>query len=388
VETDGRCTTVCCNGKCCADNETCDDDGQCQRICLPLRSICNITDPPCCQAGAPAVCSIEANCTTQEEGARCCRPIGEACAGRCDCCENADCVGGTCRLSAGQQCTNGDECAGLVPDCCDSVCTELVGDLNNCGACGNVCQASTGENEVALCVRSETDRAGHCTTACVDGFTRCNEDGPCVALVSDDANCGACGNVCAGNQRCCGGTCMNINTDEANCGECGNACAPSSLCCGGKCKDVQSDPSNCGDCGNLCAVDEVCSGGQCALPACKANGDQCDENSDCCSGSCNGSVCVCSPGSFPAGGTCQTDANCCQGRCVADHCVCFPPDFPPKPGVNGPCLADRDCCSGSCLLDPTGNIGLCTCRPFGSPCDNQFQCCSGNCNGGICSPFD
>jgi hypothetical protein len=158
---------------------------------------------------------------------------------------------------------------------------------------------------------------------------------------------------------------------------------------------MQDDRSNCGSCGNICAIDQICDGGHCRLEFCKGTGDTCGATSDCCTGQglCAGGICTCSPGSFPVGGDCRVDGDCCQGHCIEGVCVCFPPDFPPAPVANGPCIIDRDCCSGACVVDPVFGIGLCTCRPLGSPCDNQFQCCSGNCNdtplgGRLCSPFD
>lgn len=84
----------------------------------------------------------------------------------------------------------------------------------------------------------------------------CN--GICIAIDSDPANCGACGNACLGGDaiclagKCnCGGPledycdgvgCMDVSSDFANCGACGNACDPNNdqACVAGNC--VPNDP--------------------------------------------------------------------------------------------------------------------------------------------------
>lgn len=84
----------------------------------------------------------------------------------------------------------------------------------------------------------------------------CN--GVCIAVDSDPANCGACGNACMGSDSVCvagkcgcgtqgmdycdGAGCMDVTSDFANCGACGNACDPNNdqACANGVC--VPNDP--------------------------------------------------------------------------------------------------------------------------------------------------
>ncbi len=102
IEFDPDCPTGCCNGVCCTADEAC-ISGVCTPTCIPVQSVCNPTAPTCCQS-TPTECSVEANCTTTQGEARCCRPVGQACSNRCDCCGNADCTNGVCGLADGQQC--------------------------------------------------------------------------------------------------------------------------------------------------------------------------------------------------------------------------------------------------------------------------------------------
>jgi hypothetical protein len=70
---------------------------------------------------------------------------------------------------------------------CGGLCGDTSSDVNNCGACGNVCDAG------AIC------QAGACVFACTIGHTDCDglaENG-CETDISGDAgNCGACGDIC------------------------------------------------------------------------------------------------------------------------------------------------------------------------------------------------
>lgn len=188
---------------------------------------------------------------------------------------------------------------------------DLSSDDENCGACGVRCandeQFEVRFNGITRCV------AGACQLVCSPRFDDCNklpEDGCETNLYTDDVdNCGACGNVCAdicvsGSCGCPVGTlcpdqqCHDLETETNNCGACGNACPFTAnpyppawhlifACAGGQCnvpscsprfldcnddflepdgdgcETPVSDLNNCGACGHTCAPGEDCLGGRC-----------------------------------------------------------------------------------------------------------------------------
>jgi cysteine-rich repeat protein len=78
-----------------------------------------------------------------------------------------------------------------------------------------------------------------------------------------------------------------------------------------------------------------------SVPVCTGSGLSCSNDSDCCSTSCVGSICVDACG--PDGQMCTLDADCCSSDCSAGTCV---------PGCAADfamCLNDGDCCSRTCL---------------------------------------
>jgi Stigma-specific protein, Stig1 len=87
---------------------------------------------------------------------------------------------------------------------------------------------------------------------CPSGQTDCN--GICINTMTDNANCGACGNTCAAGLTCQNGTCL---------GTCSGPCFGGQLCCDGVCREVGLDPSNCGSCGYQCGPGQNCAGGVC-----------------------------------------------------------------------------------------------------------------------------
>jgi hypothetical protein len=155
-------------------------------------------------------------------------------------------------------------CGGAL---CGTSCSNLSGDVANCGSCGNACAPDQ------FCAGG----------ACLPCSPVCG--GACVDLAADDANCGSCGNACLVGEVCtsgacapcatlCGGACVDLGSDPANCGSCGQACPASAVCtsgacvtcpmlCGGACADLGEDPFNCGSCGKSCAPGESCKSGSC-----------------------------------------------------------------------------------------------------------------------------
>jgi hypothetical protein len=124
-------------------------------------------------------------------------------------------------------------------------------------------------------------------------------------------------NRCAGNQQRCDGSCKDLLTDEANCGACGNACAALESCvqgncacvganrqvCSGACVDLATDTNNCGACGF------VCESGECVNGACTCNGGQGQCLSGCACADRLGGGKVCFKGGND-GTTCDSDGDC------------------------------------------------------------------------------
>ena len=72
-----------------------------------------------------------------------------------------------------------------------------------------------------------------------------------IDFVSDDQNCGRCGNSCGMGESCTGGSC---------------SCAAGYSSCMGQCVSSAafiSDNNNCGSCGHSCSIGESCTGGTC-----------------------------------------------------------------------------------------------------------------------------
>jgi hypothetical protein len=165
---------------------------------------------------------------------------------------------------------------------------------------------------------------------CLSPYGDCDKvaaNGCEVALPTDPANCGTCGNVCTlanATAGCAGGTCtvascnqeygdcdgnptngceVLLDNDLGNCGKCGSPCAPANAvpfcslgtCLYSSCKagyadcdhkpatgceiDTQTDPMNCGACGTLCTVPNAvagCAMGACSVGSCNAGYGDCD----------------------------------------------------------------------------------------------------------------
>jgi hypothetical protein len=238
---------------------------------------------------------------------------------------------------------------------------------DNCGGCGVHCSdgtvcwydicvlayACTANDDGATCQLSPGASGGCCSGSCVD-------------LSSDAANCGECGATCAASTPCVNGTCST--TQPTTCGADGSICTVVSgalwTCCGEACVDLWADPANCGACGNACAGGEGCFSGTCAVTTpCGTNGDFCVIDGGgagtCCAGRCSGmndpDNCAACGARCALGGSCQASyKQVWFAQCVTDG------------GASLSCTQDADCggglaCAGGYCTAPLCDAGTASC---------------------------
>ena len=202
--------------------------------------------------------------------------------------------------------------------------------------------------------------AGQC---CAEGVTTCQGTGR-------NRTCGSAPVVCPTGQEACGGQCVDTTTDLANCGGCGNACAGGTACQGGVC--VSGVGGTCTS-NNHCATGTTCQNGTCLVSL----GGTCTGNAQCATGTCEGGVCACPAGQTACGGVCRDlltdELNC--GACGTA------------------CSAGQSCVNGICLgICPEGNGFCCSCY-YGDPSNTSevlaTNCKSSNtCTGPYSGDFD
>jgi Stigma-specific protein, Stig1 len=235
---------------------------------------------------------------------------------------------------AGRERDAGPTCAARQT-LCSGTCIDNQTDVNNCGKCGNKCQAG------ATCQR------GACTTSsgtksCATGLQLCN--GSCTTTFADPLNCGTCGHMCnlLSGQTCVLGTCKSIfggggssSSSGGSSGHGGGSCDPNYYqSCNGQCIPW-TDRNNCGACGNWCYSDEYCDGWNCVY-----NGGGGGSSSS--GGSSGGSSCdpnyyqVCGGDCIPWDDpyNCGGCGNYCDGYCDGWDCYDYVnPSKPPPHSV-------------------------------------------------------
>jgi hypothetical protein len=157
----------------------------------------------------------------------------------------------------GWPCCSGEECRGEVDGINRFCCTR---DAGTCTSDGECC-------------------TGHCAS------------GACAACFEDGASCTTSAECCT--SKCVGGICA--------CKTHGESCWPNTgQCCGGGCDALAGCFDTCQTTGSACSNEIV---------------------PPCCSGSCTGGVCDCSP----AGAPCARDSSrCCSGSCNTATGICNP----------------------------------------------------------------
>lgn len=297
----GRLGEVCCNNNACSTPSL---------TCVGSLCVCARTTPIVC-------------------GGACVNTMMDAlnCGGCGMICPSGRCAMAVCQLDCAPGSAN---CDNNPSNGCE---VDLNTDAQNCGGCTLRCSSING---AGTCV------GGVCTFACLAGFGDCDRDGinGCESLlVSDSANCGACGVACVG-QICasgsciscglgftaCGQQCVDLTTNSANCGGCGAMCAGGQHCCSSTCSNPTIDASNCGGCGIACSAangSARCATGMCAINACNPGFADCDGvYVDGCETNTNTSVNNCGA----CNGACNlvhAQPTCTAGKCAVSSC-----DFP------------------------------------------------------------
>ncbi|AKU95693.1 Tryptophan synthase alpha chain [Labilithrix luteola] len=274
------------------------------------------------------------------------------------------CVGGQCTAT----CDTSTypyyrDCNGYAGDGCE---IDVQSDVNNCGACGNVCPAGT------PCVAAQcgcpTDAPDFCSGRCFD-------------LKKEHDNCGACGTQCSYTQVCVDGKCE---------------CPPGQILCGYQCVDVSSDGANCGACGNVCPEvprDEQCSqmpphtmygcsAGACGALSCDWSG-YLDCNGDLRKG-CASDGCETNPANDP------NNCGACGVKCAAGEVCGNLQDGKGRRCISceaGKALCRRSADNDRCvdLLNDPGNCGGCGVYCPWTWLDGAIDTGSAACKQGVCS---
>jgi hypothetical protein len=182
-------------------------------------------------------------------------------------------------------------------------CVDLLSDMNNCGACGEVCESQLVPVEC---------RSGVCERAnCPIGVTYCGAVDGCRDLASDPEHCGACQNPCASGV-CSGGVCAA-----------GGSCGEGQTECDGVCVDTCCNNQHCGKCGNICPSGETCFEGICGCPS----GLCCAEGETICNGACV-STCCDNNNCGACGNVCTGGLTCFEGVCDCPSGNCPPVKLP------------------------------------------------------------
>ena len=247
--------------------------------------------------------------------------------------------------------------AGDAVDTCPTISNpiqDLLSDPANCGACGNDC--SDGD----VCTGAEGCSGGNCTAGiplvCDDG-NPCTDDacdpGSGCVFANDDTNACDDGDACTSVDVCRAGACEGgapVVCDDANpCTD--DSCDPLSGCV-----FTNGDANPCDD-GNACTSGDACLSGMCIGAAIS-----CDDANPCTDDACDpGSGCVFA----------NDDTNACDDgdACTANHCdsgVCRPAPLDADNDGYGPVVCGGiDCDDSNPAVNPgaaEGPLGQASCQ--------------------------
>lgn len=359
--------------------------GTCGTVC----SANNIASPACAAGVCNGACNSgfsDCNGNKQTDGCEVnlntslqnCGTCGTVCPAGAN--GSASCQAGSCGLLCNGgfgncNLTNGDGCE-----------VNLTSSVSNCGACGVACPG--GANASAVCQSSV------CGLICSGNFANCDgltANGCEVNRNTDLNNCGACGNVCSDGLACTTDACTAaVCTYQTQAGFCliagvcyangavnpGNPCllcnsavnnsiwssaSAGTVCVAASCSgstltvaDTCNGSGVCVDSGTQSCSPYACNGGGTACrTSCTVNGD-CVAGFDCASGVCKKSQ----------GQTCSLNNECASAFCVDNVCcnsacsgVCQACSAAKNGGVNGACgnIANNTDPDNEC----SGGLGTC-----------------------------
>ena len=362
-------------------------------------------------------CEVSTNLDPSNCGAcaRACAPVNNG---------SAACVAGNCQVGS---------CSPGYADCDKDLTTgceaQTATNLNNCGACGNICP-TVGHS-------TRTCAAGLCGFSCDAGFADCDKaavNGCETTLAVDVNNCGACNNICAaapnGSPTCvaskcallCNGTFRdcdgnlangcetNSTADVNNCGACGKACPNpgntipncANSICGFTCiqgfSDCDGNPANgcevnlntsqnCGGCGKVCPAFNnavgACVAGQCSFTCNNGWGDcdglagnGCESNIATDANNCGRCTQVCSANNMS---TRTCGAGSCNGNCNNGFADCNSNKLIDGCEIN--LLSDANNCGTCGIICSANNMATRTCG--GGSCNGTCNTNFANCNGNL-----
>ncbi len=374
---------------------------------------------------------------------------GGSCAQANDPCDSSN--SGPHECCPGSWC-NGRVCVGTDAGNCNKQSYYQTCTNNGDCTCGGTCQAVASQGsspDVRYCASpgaypfedgTYCSLPSDCRSLFCDSYGKCSTAGQACAVEGDSCNspddccsnrcngnkctsdgCTVVGDACRSDSECCAktpGSCVKLGGESrcmtSYCRSEGDICTFGSQCCPGeqcnvdRCEMLTTQWS-CLTQNTPCTY--VCCSGICdqatnscfALDGCQPIGESCNQNGDCCSGSCtsDGSAPkTCSTTSFAClkeGELCpQQGTSCCSGeQCVNAWNGMKRCSSNPTTGRNlgAACAFGAQCESGGnggsvrCAEDPATGTFTCSndCVANGSSCQNYVDCCRGYCsNRGIC----